>query len=80
MLPKAHVCCIVQLLDANSPQLGLLHLLHPLLSVSVSVTGGLLGGYLISLALQQQLHAKMAAALAASRLTAGLSHSAVLNR
>jgi hypothetical protein len=60
-----------QIIDHNSAGLGLAHVLLPLLSVCVSLSAGLLGGALMSIALHNQLHHKLAALTARRSRSAG---------
>jgi len=75
------LCLWSQIVDHNSSSgFGLTHLLLPLLSVCVSLSAGLLGGSLISLALQHQLHNRLAALLVGTHLVGGHTSTALAYR
>lgn len=75
-----YVWLCLQIVDHNSSGFGLTHLLLPLLSVCVSLSAGLLGGSLISLALQHQLHNRLAALLVGANLVGGHTSTALAYR
>eukprot|EP00879_Flechtneria_rotunda_P020755 GHRR01021846.1.p1 GENE.GHRR01021846.1~~GHRR01021846.1.p1 ORF type:complete len:418 (+),score=119.14 GHRR01021846.1:299-1552(+) len=71
---------LVPMIISHSSAFGLMHVMLPLLSVTMSLTAGIIGGLLISLVLQRQLHTHIAASVAKARGVAGSNHTLLLLR